>query len=86
MWQFDTIKMFLRNSTVLTNFSSRYIVLKVISSDQRLRLMLAAVRAPSFPGALHSSPGENRWVSLPVDPSSFLIFSQLGKQAAFGAG
>lgn len=86
MWQFVTIKIFLRYSTVLTNFSSRYIVLKVISSDQKLRLKPAAVRAPNFPRALHSSPGESRWISLPVNPSSFLIYSQTGEQAGFGAG
>lgn len=70
VWQFVTIKMFLRNNIVITNFSSRFIVFKVISSDQKLRLMLAVMRAPSFP--------ENRWVSLPVNPSSFLIYSQAG--------
>lgn len=54
MWQFVTVKMFLRSSIIITNFSSRHIVLKAISSDQKLRFILAAVRAPSFPGGLQS--------------------------------
>lgn len=85
MWQFVTIKMGLRNSTIITNFSSRHIVLKEIPSDQKLRLILAAVRVPGFSGGLHNLPGENKWLSLPGNPSSFLIYSQPGKQADFGA-